>query len=54
MQRLNPVVTNYCNADYNVRHLNENETENENNKTTKPVQTLKAIATNTSKTGNYT
>ncbi len=35
----NPVATNYCYADYSVRHLNENE--NENNEKTKPVQILK-------------
>ncbi len=33
----NPVATNHCYADYSVRHLNENE----NNKKTKSVQTLK-------------
>ena len=32
----NPVAINFCNADYSVRHLN-----NENDETTKHVQTLK-------------
>ncbi len=37
----NPAAISYCNADYSVRHLNENN-GNENNKNRKLVQTLKS------------